>query len=110
MLPAKIGEGVVGSNSGGVNPIGAFSLVSASAPSAAAARTVLENLTVLELLNDTDEDAFHGIATRSPDFRVVVKMEVCVAMAMDGDYFWSDSEWFVYVDVTSSDKGEDREA
>lgn len=90
MLPAKIGEGVFGSNSGGVKPTGASSLVGASAafPSAAAAlivRCATDNLSGLGLIKDKVGDCFHGTVTRSPDFeaeRLGVKREAWVAMAM----------------------------
>lgn len=93
MLPPKIGEGVFGSNSGGVNPTGASSFVVALS-SAAAALIVLVNLRGLGLVKDTVDGCFHGTVTRSlglgpgPERGVVVKMEAWVAMAMG--ISWSD--------------------
>lgn len=82
MLPPKIGDGVLGSNSGGVKPTGASSLGGASAPSAAALMDILENLRVFKPVKAKEEDCFHGKATRSPDFGAGVKREAWVAMAM----------------------------
>lgn len=93
MLPAKIGEGVLGSNSGGVNPTGAAlagASAGASAASPAAALIVrweTQNLSCLGLVKERVEDCFHGTVTRSPDFeaeRGGVKREAWVAMAMKG--------------------------
>lgn len=83
MLPPKIGDGVLGSSSGGVNPTGASSLAGASAfPSAAAALMVVlgENLGSLGFRKDRDDEAdcFYARAARSPDLepmRVGVKRE-----------------------------------
>lgn len=86
MLPPKIGDGVFGSNSGGVKPTGASSFVGASVlPSAAAALMAVRSgmavdLSGLGAVKEMREDCFHG------DFgleRVVgVKREAWVAMAM----------------------------
>ena len=57
MLPAKIGEGVLGSKVGGVKPVGA-SFVSAALPSAAAALMVNrdDDFEDNERLDDDDDD------------------------------------------------------
>lgn len=73
MLPAKIGEGVFGSNSGGVKPTGASSFagvsVAAAFPSAAEALIVLEavfgNLSGFGVTKEEEIDCFHGTTTRS---------------------------------------------
>lgn len=82
MLPPKMGDGVLGSNSGGLNPTGA-SFVGAS--SAMALMVVLggnEDLGSFGAVKESDDDDFHGAATRSPE-RVGVKREAWVAMAME---------------------------
>lgn len=92
MLPPKIGEGVVGSSSGGVKPTGASSFVSASVFSSTEAATLTvrcatENLSGLGVVKGMVGDCFHGTVTRSPDFeaeRGGVKREAWVAMAMKG--------------------------
>ena len=90
MLPPKIGEGVFGSNSGGVNPTGASSFFSGAFTfSSAAALTVVlgkvVNLRGLGVVKDKVVDCFHGTGTRSlglgPD-RGGVKREAWVAMAI----------------------------
>ena len=57
MLPAKIGDGVLGSKVGGVKPVGA-SFVSAALPSAAAALMVNrdDDFEDNERLDDDDDD------------------------------------------------------
>lgn len=90
MLPPKIGDGVFGSSSGGVNPAGASgSLVVAGASSAMARMgrwATAETLPLVGLrAENCARDCFHGAATRSPEFgaeSVGVKREACVAMAM----------------------------
>lgn len=90
MLPPKIGEGVFGSNSGGVKPTGASFVGVSVCLSAAAALMVLdaaENLSDLGVVKGERDvkDCFQGAATRSPEFevdKVGVKREAWVAMAM----------------------------
>lgn len=90
MLPPKIGEGVFGSSSGGVNPTGASffagSFVAASAASsAAAALIVLDNLRGFAEGKEKLVDCFHGTEARSVGLRPEkggVKREAWVAMAM----------------------------
>ena len=65
MLPAKIGEGVLGSSSGGENPAGAS--VAAAASASAETLTIREDaaglMRGLELMKERVEDCFHGIVT-----------------------------------------------
>jgi len=86
VLPPKIGEGVFGSSSGGVNPTGAsFVTASAAVSSPAAALTVFDNLRGFAEGKEKVGDCFHGTETRSVGLRAEkggVKREAWVAMAM----------------------------
>lgn len=87
MLPPKIGEGVFGSSSGGVNPTGAASTFAGASvvSSAAAALIVLENLRGFGLEKERLEFCFHGTEARSLALRPErggVKREAWVAIAM----------------------------
>ena len=75
MLPAKIGDGVFGSNCGGVNPAGAAA-VDASSAMALMVLVAMLVLIGLGLANATRDDCFHGTVTRSlGEERVGVKRE-----------------------------------
>lgn len=91
MLPAKIGEGVFGSSSGGVNPTGAAASSFAGAgagaasvfSSAAALIIVLfdvpaENFAVFGVAREKEDD-FHDLEMGSPG----EKRDAWVAMAME---------------------------
>ena len=83
MLPPKIGEGVFGSSSGGVNPTGASFVatsVAASVLSSVAAIFVVlgVNLVGLREMKDRVEGCFHVLGVESGG----VKREACVAIAM----------------------------
>lgn len=61
MLPPKIGDGVFGSNSGGVKPTGASVLPSAAAVALMAVRSgVAVALSGLGVVKEMREDCFHG--------------------------------------------------
>jgi len=82
VLPPKIGEGVFGSSSGGVNPTGASVVWSV-----AAALIVRENLRGFEVEKERVEDCFHGAVARSLGLRPErggVKREAWVAIAIVG--------------------------
>ncbi|GKU86576.1 hypothetical protein SLEP1_g1088 [Rubroshorea leprosula] len=67
-----MGDGVLGSNSGGVKPTGASFAGAASVfPSAAAALMVLEKEKDL-VVKEIEEDGFHGARGRLLDFGVVI--------------------------------------
>ena len=78
MLPAKMGDGVFGSSSGGVNPTGS-SLVGAATSSAAALMVVKVREVNLSCLT-AKEEGFHGDAGFE---RVGVKREAWAAMAIE---------------------------
>lgn len=81
MLLLKNGDGILGSNSGGVKPSGA-SLTGGSVFSSAL--TLMDLLIGLEFENEENEDGFHGTRVRLLDFVVVmvvwVKRPAWVAM------------------------------
>lgn len=95
MLPPKMGDGMVGSSSGGVKPAGGSTRGSVAATSAAA----LPSPGVVDLMGrgpeadlpglgvagkDKDDGCFHGAARRVPEFgveRVEEMREAWVAMA-----------------------------
>lgn len=78
MLPAKMGDGVLGSSSGGVNPTGA-SLVGVATSSAAALMVKVREVS-LSCFTAVKEDCFHG----ETGFESVgVKREACAAMAIE---------------------------
>lgn len=82
MLPPKMGDGVLGSSWGGVNPTGA-SFVGASVFSSAAALT--EKLSGLGLLKDKENevDGFHGSLFVLPVVEIVgVKRPAWAAMVL----------------------------
>lgn len=89
MLPPKIGDGVLGSNCGGVKPTGAsafFTGASSVLPSAAetfidVVLVVVMNLRGLGVVKVEVRDCFHGTVTRS-ERAVGVKRVAWVAMAM----------------------------
>lgn len=86
MLPAKMGEGVLGSKVGGVKPAGA-SFVSAAFPSAAAALMVNrdDDFEDNETLDDDDDD--DDFRETSPEAREDgAKSEAWVAIAI---FIWS---------------------
>ena len=56
MLPPKIGDGVLGSNCGGVNPTGASFFVGASVLALIVVRFGAENLSVLGVVKDKADD------------------------------------------------------
>lgn len=62
MLPPKMGDGVLGSSSGGVKPTGAASFVGVSVVSSAMA--LMLRGTVLSGLEDRDDGCFHGTVAR----------------------------------------------
>lgn len=90
MLPPKIGDGVVGSSSGGVKPTGA-SFGGATVFSSAAALILMvlvveESMSGFGAMKEEDTDCFHGTVERSTLVfgaeGVGVKRVACVAMAM----------------------------
>ena len=89
MLPPKIGDGVLGSNCGGVKPTGASFTGASAFPSAAAALIVRDgmlDLADLALVKDKVDGCFHDEMRRSPEFgvdSVGVNREAWVAMAME---------------------------
>ena len=93
MLPPKIGDGVFGSSSGGVNPTGASSFAGGGCvlASSAATRNVLEVVSLWGLgVKDKVVDCFHGTVMRSVGFEAEmggVKREAWVAMAMEILFF-----------------------
>lgn len=56
MLPPKIGDGVLGSNCGGVNPTGASFFVGASVLALIVVRFGAEKLSVLGVVKDKADD------------------------------------------------------
>lgn len=116
MLPPKIGDGVVGSNSGGVKPTGASffagtSVLPSVLPSAAETFTVLwvENFRDLGVVKVEESDCFHGTETWLLDFgaeRVGVKSVAWVAMAMKKDWSFGGREvcFGVWVVVKKEDE------
>lgn len=90
MLPPKIGDGVFGSSSGGVNPTGASSFAGGASvlASSATTRNVLKDVVYLWGFGMKDKvvDCFHGTARRSEGFGPAemggVKRKAGVAMAM----------------------------
>lgn len=61
MLPAKIGDGVLGSSSGGENPAGASTEVSASAETLKEREEEAALRWGLEVRKERVEDCFHGM-------------------------------------------------
>lgn len=92
MLPPKMGDGVVGSSSGGVKPAGgSFTGASAAAALPSAASALMGHGPAVDLPGlgvagkDKDDGCFHGAARRVPEFgveRVEERREAWVAMAM----------------------------
>lgn len=107
MLPPKIGEGVFGSNSGGVNPTGAgagagaFSVLTGVSVLSSADAAVLivvlgeavVNLIGLSVMKDKVDGCFHGLGVE----RGGVKREAWVAMAMEMETDIELSEWGLFV-------------
>lgn len=64
MLPLKIGDGVFGSNSGGVKPTGAASFVATPSAAASARMERRDGATVdlsgLTVVKEESDDCFHG--------------------------------------------------
>lgn len=96
MLPPKIGEGVLGSSSGGVNPTGASSLAgAASVFVSSAAKTLTERDGAWESLRGlgvakevVEMDCFHeavALSTETPVLGTKRLVVAWVAMAMAGD-------------------------
>lgn len=87
MLPPKMGEGVLGSNSGGVKPTGASFVGASSAMALIVVLGATEDLGSFGVVKESEDDDFHGTVTRSPE-RVGVKREAWVAMAMREGGWW----------------------
>ena len=85
MLPPNIGDGVLRSSSGGVNPTGASFVAISSVAFALMVHSA--NFYDLKLGSVTNDDCFQGTATRSTDFGAEsvagVKREACVVIAIE---------------------------
>lgn len=60
MLPPKIGDGVLGSSSGGVKPTGASFVGVSVFPSAMALMVLVRGALCFSGLTENDDDCFHG--------------------------------------------------